>query len=73
MTARQSSEDSSNRIRVKVRVIGPRDGDILGAATAVRDRFMIDGQDSGGGFITGRTPDASSGFGGAAAPSQSGG
>lgn len=50
MTARQSSEPSSNRIRVKVRVIGPGDGDILGAATAVRDRFMIDGQDSGGGF-----------------------
>src|SRR3972149_1243623 len=50
MTARQSSEALNNRIRVKVRVIGPRDGDILGAAAAVRDRFMIDGQDSGGGF-----------------------
>ncbi len=49
MTAQQSSEASSNRVRVKVRVIGPTDGDILGAATAVRDRFMIDGQDSGGG------------------------
>lgn len=50
MTVRQSSEASNNRIKVKVRVIGPRDGDILGAAAAVRDRFMIDGQDSGGGF-----------------------
>ncbi len=50
MTGRQSSEASSNRIRVKVRVIGPGDGDILGAATAVRDRFMIGGPDSGGGF-----------------------
>lgn len=50
MTTGQSSEASSNRIRVKKRVIEPADGDILGAATAVRDRFMIDGQDSGGGF-----------------------
>lgn len=50
MTGRQSSETSSNRIRGKVRVIGPGEGDILGAATAVRDRFMIDGQESGGGF-----------------------
>lgn len=48
MTARQSGEASGTRIRV--RVIGPGDGDILGAATAVRDRFMIDGQSSGGGF-----------------------
>lgn len=34
----------------KARVIGPRDGDICGAMTAVRDRFMIEAKDSGGGF-----------------------
>ena len=33
-----------------VRVIGPTGGDTLGAATAVRDRFMIDGHVTGGGF-----------------------
>ena len=49
MAARQSTEASSNRIRVKVRVMGPRDGEILGAPSR-RDRFMIDGQNSGGGF-----------------------
>jgi mannose-6-phosphate isomerase-like protein (cupin superfamily) len=32
------------------RVIGPRDGEILGAATAVRDRFLISGTAAGGGF-----------------------
>ncbi len=32
------------------RVIGPVDGDILGAETAVRDRFMIEGMDSDGRF-----------------------
>ena len=36
--------------RNNVRVIGPAGGDILGALTAVRDRFMIDGRISGGGF-----------------------
>ena len=50
MTEGQSGEASSKGTRVSVRVIGPQDGDILGAATAVRDRFVIDGQDSGGGF-----------------------
>lgn len=50
MAAGQPSEASSNRIRARLRVMGPRDGDIFGAATAVRDRFMIDGKDSGGGF-----------------------
>lgn len=33
-----------------MRAIGPRDGDILGGATAVRDRFIIDAHGSGGGF-----------------------
>lgn len=33
-----------------VRVLGPDAGELLGAVTAVRDRFLIDGQASGGGF-----------------------
>lgn len=32
-----------------VRVLGPRDGDILGAISAVRDRFMLEGDKSAGG------------------------
>jgi len=34
----------------KVRVIGPQGGETLGVATVVRDRFLIEGKDSGGGF-----------------------
>lgn len=33
-----------------IRVLGPSDGEILGAPSAVRDRFMISGEKSGGGF-----------------------
>jgi len=33
---------------VRVRVVGPASGDILGAATAVRDRFILDARHSGG-------------------------
>ena len=50
MAEGQSGGASSDRIRVTARVIGPEDGDIFGAVAAVRDRFMIDGQHSGGGF-----------------------
>jgi mannose-6-phosphate isomerase-like protein (cupin superfamily) len=32
------------------RVLGPQDGDILGDLSAVRDRFMLSGAESGGGF-----------------------
>jgi quercetin dioxygenase-like cupin family protein len=32
------------------RVLGPQDGEILGALDVVRDRFMITGAESGGGF-----------------------
>jgi mannose-6-phosphate isomerase-like protein (cupin superfamily) len=32
------------------RVLGPDDGEILGAPDGVRDRFMISAEDSGGGF-----------------------
>jgi mannose-6-phosphate isomerase-like protein (cupin superfamily) len=32
------------------RVLGPHDGEVLGAPTAVRDRFMVEAQRSGGGF-----------------------
>lgn len=50
MAVRHPGGASASRIRVKARVIGPRDGDLLGAVTAVRDRFIINGQDSGSGF-----------------------
>lgn len=33
-----------------MRILGPQDGDILGAVTTVRDRFMVEGAMSGGGF-----------------------
>jgi mannose-6-phosphate isomerase-like protein (cupin superfamily) len=33
-----------------MRILGPQDGDILGAVTAVRDRFMVEGAAPGGGF-----------------------
>ena len=32
------------------RVLGSRDGEVLGAPDTVRDRFMVGGGDSGGGF-----------------------
>ena len=32
------------------RVLGSRDGEVLGASDTVRDRFMVGGGDSGGGF-----------------------
>lgn len=34
----------------RARVLGPRDGEALGTPDAVRDRFMVDGEESGGGF-----------------------
>lgn len=34
----------------RVRVLGPQDGQILGAPEGVRDRFMVDATASGGGF-----------------------
>ncbi len=37
-------------VRAPVRVLGPTDGDTLGAATVVRDRFLIERDASGGGF-----------------------
>jgi quercetin dioxygenase-like cupin family protein len=32
------------------RVLGPQDGEVMGSPDAVTDRFMIGGEDSGGGF-----------------------
>jgi len=40
--------NASNSAIVGRRVLGPQEGDILGAATAVRDRFMV--ETAGGGF-----------------------
>ena len=34
----------------RARVVSSRDGEILGAPETVRDRFMVGGEDSGGGF-----------------------
>ncbi len=39
-----------NHLPANTRILGPSDGDILGADGSVRDRFMISGEDSGGGF-----------------------
>ena len=36
--------------RTGARVLGPNDGDIMGALDGVRDRFMVSRGDSGGGF-----------------------
>ena len=47
---RRSDDKTGDRVPTQVRVIGPLDGDILGAVSSVRDRFMISGEDSGGGF-----------------------
>jgi mannose-6-phosphate isomerase-like protein (cupin superfamily) len=44
---------AANPVSVKrrsARVLGPQEGVIMGAPTAVRDRFMIYGKESGGGF-----------------------
>lgn len=43
-------EKAGSRRGVFVRVIGPTGSDIFGAVTGVRDRFLIDGHMSGGGF-----------------------
>ncbi len=50
MAPEKPDEGSNTQVRVSVRVLGPGDGDILGAPSAVRDRFMISGEESGGGF-----------------------
>lgn len=41
---------SNTPVTVSPRVLGSTDGDILGSPNAVRDRFMISGRSSGGGF-----------------------
>ena len=48
MQARESS-DSSPPGPVR-RVLGPAEGEILGDISIVRDRFMVSGSESGGGF-----------------------
>jgi mannose-6-phosphate isomerase-like protein (cupin superfamily) len=50
MAGEQHPGASGKRISIEARLIGPKDGILLGDVTAVRDRFMITGQDSGGGF-----------------------
>jgi mannose-6-phosphate isomerase-like protein (cupin superfamily) len=48
MAAQPSNSGSAKPL--SARVLGPQDGEIMGAPTAVRDRFMISGKESGGGF-----------------------
>lgn len=50
MAGGQTDSGLSGHGRTKVRVVGSTGGDILGAMTAVRDRFLIDADASGGGF-----------------------
>jgi hypothetical protein len=40
----------NTEITIGARVLGPQDGELMGASDAVRDRFMVGGTDSGGGF-----------------------
>ncbi len=42
--------DDPNRLPPRVRVLGPTDGDTLGALDAVRDRFMLEAHEAGAGF-----------------------
>lgn len=42
--------NGKNEVTTGTRVLGPQDGEVLGAPDARTDRFMIDGKDSGGGF-----------------------
>ncbi len=50
MTVEGPSGASGERPKASARVIGASDGDLLGAITAVRDRFVMDARSSGGGF-----------------------
>lgn len=42
--------NGKNEVTTGTRVLGPQDGEVLGAPDSRTDRFMIDGKDSGGGF-----------------------
>ena len=50
MTQRPPIVGSGDVGKIAPRVLGPEDGDILGAVTAVRDRFLIEATRSHGGF-----------------------
>lgn len=50
MAMGQHSDLPGNGIMDRTRVIAPTDGDILGAVETVRDRFVVEAQNSGGGF-----------------------
>lgn len=50
MAKEWTSDVRGSGIGDRTRVIGPSHGDILGAMTVVRDRFIIEAQNSGGGF-----------------------
>lgn len=50
MSSQKSKITSTSPPIMGARVLGPQDGEIMGPPDTVRDRFMIDGEDAGGGF-----------------------
>lgn len=50
MSAEQTNNTSQARNSGRARVLGPQDGETLGQPGTLHDRFMISGEDSGGGF-----------------------
>ncbi len=50
MNKGKSDTPLNSQTSASARVLGPEDGEIMGAPDVVRDRFMISGKESGGGF-----------------------
>jgi mannose-6-phosphate isomerase-like protein (cupin superfamily) len=50
MSTGEFNNTSKERYSGSARVLGPRDGETLGTPGVMHDRFMISGEDSGGGF-----------------------
>lgn len=48
MSGERLSQDQAGR--ATARVVGPRDGEVLGKPFVLHDRFLVGGQESGGGF-----------------------
>ncbi|CAN5202095.1 hypothetical protein BH23BAC1_BH23BAC1_50870 [soil metagenome] len=47
MSAEQNNNDLNSPQKVKARVLGPQDGEFLGQAGILHDRFMINGRETG--------------------------
>jgi len=50
MSAEQTNRTPHHRDSASARVLGPQDGETLGKAGILHDRFMVTGKESGGGF-----------------------